>query len=88
MTIADAPPPPLQMLAQPITPSFCFKTLYNEQIILAPDDLIGGRERGGGGHSAVKWWVTGMGRVSLQLFVSKIQASAFGKRKGCRLKRN
>lgn len=50
MTIADAPPPPLQMLAQPITPSFCFKTLYNEQIILAPDDLIGGRERGGGGH--------------------------------------
>lgn len=50
MTMAEAPPPPLQILAHPMVPSFCFSTWYREQMMRAPDDLRahvffeGGRE--------------------------------------------
>jgi len=40
-TIADAPPPPLQILAQPIVASFLFNTLYKFPMIRAPDIPIG-----------------------------------------------
>ena len=36
ITIADAPPPPLQMPAAPYLALFCFNTFINVTIILAP----------------------------------------------------
>ena len=36
MMIADAPPPPLQILAIPICPFFYFKTFRSVTMILAP----------------------------------------------------
>ena len=36
ITIALAPPPPLQIAAAPIFPLFCFSTFINVTIILAP----------------------------------------------------
>ena len=36
ITIAEAPPPPLQIPAAPYFPLFCFKTLINVTMILDP----------------------------------------------------
>jgi hypothetical protein len=36
-TIAEAPPPPLQIPATPMLALFCFKTFANVIVILAPD---------------------------------------------------
>ena len=41
ITIAEAPPPPLQIPAAPIFPLFCFKTLINVTTILDPDEPNG-----------------------------------------------
>ena len=37
MSIADAPPPPLQIPAPPSFPLFCFKTFTKVTMILAPE---------------------------------------------------
>lgn len=37
ITIAEAPPPPLQIAAAPYLPLFCFKTLIKVTIILEPE---------------------------------------------------
>ena len=37
ITIADAPPPPLQMPAHPILPFFSLRTLRRVVVILAPE---------------------------------------------------
>jgi len=55
MTTAEAPPPPLQMLAHPIVASFCLSTWYRVQMMRAPDVLLSkptqraGRQSGGAG---------------------------------------
>ena len=41
ITIAEAPPPPLQIPATPIAALFCFSTLINVTTILDPDDPRG-----------------------------------------------
>ena len=41
ITIADAPPPPLQIAAAPILALFCSRTLINVTIILAPEQPRG-----------------------------------------------
>ena len=41
ITIADAPPPPLQIPATPILPFFCFKILISVTTILDPEDPRG-----------------------------------------------
>ena len=37
ITIAEAPPPPLQIAAAPILPLFCFKTFINVTTTLDPE---------------------------------------------------
>jgi hypothetical protein len=41
MTMAEAPPPPLQIAAHPIFPFFSLRTLIRERIILFPEAPIG-----------------------------------------------
>ncbi len=39
--MAEAPPPPLQIAAQPILPFFSLRTFIKESIILLPEAPIG-----------------------------------------------